>query len=410
VKKRKKIRPKHRRKAASRAITKHEPLVVYQKQRPVQLTLHQQDLIRRLCAKDANDDEFEVFMQIARTSKLDPFKKEIYCLIFSKYNDKRQMVIVTGIGGYRTMAARDHKDYDGSSKPVFTFADPPRKTPAGRNIPESCTMEIYAKNSTHPTVAELYWDEYSPRDLTDDRADFWNRMPCNQLAKCTESHGIKKRFPGMNNIYVDAELDQKLQDYTPEGRLTHVDGQTESGSIVDQRAYAKARQSQVLDEKLAHGHVPGSLQAKQAEAALGRVEEEDRRLAAARNVTPGQQEARPGPKSRAKAAKSDRGAKRIPAGCTLLTGTIHQIVHGQTSQQKVPFIKLKLNNEWFTIWSKTLHAFFQDRYGMIGNVVECYIKPVRDSIPEIAGLRRINDMHFREDGRTAIAREPGAEG
>jgi phage recombination protein Bet len=390
---------------------KKTELVVYRQQQPVQLRDDQIDLIRRLCAKDANEDEFKLFMQIAKSSRLDPFKKEIYCLIFQTKHG-RQQVIITGIGGYRAMAARDHKDYDGSSAGQFTWFDPKQYTPAGQEIPETCTMEIYAKGSSHPTVATVRWGEYAPKDLREPRADFWNRMPTNQLEKCCESKGVKKRFPGMSNIYVDAELDQRRQDYTPEGRQVSTGGVAPSGAIVDPYKAAKAAQQKVLEAKLDHAHPAGSAAAKNAEAALRRVEAEDARLAAAKNVTPKKPKEPKAPKP-----------KKIPPGCTLLTGTIHNVVFGTAKGKDkkapdgrvipgkpVPFVKLQVNRDWFTIWSRTIQEHFTTGLRMVGNVIECWTKPVPDRLSKIEGLRRINDTYFQDDGRTPIPREPGADG
>ena len=49
-------------------------MVVYRNQQPVRLDQKQVDLIKSICAKNSTPEEFELFMQICKKSRLDPFK------------------------------------------------------------------------------------------------------------------------------------------------------------------------------------------------------------------------------------------------------------------------------------------------------------------------------------------------
>src|SRR5271166_5652076 len=189
LKKKKKLhskKGKKRSKSTALAVTPH---LVYVQGKEHRLDEKEVQLVRDLCAKGADEQEFQLFMQICRKSKLDPFLKQIYCIIWpTDQGRSHTMVIITGIGGYRMMAARDHADYGGASSATFTWFDPPKTTPAGKRIPESATVEVYSKVGP-PITATVYWEELAPKDLTDKRADFWNRMPKNQLEKCAEAKG-----------------------------------------------------------------------------------------------------------------------------------------------------------------------------------------------------------------------------
>jgi hypothetical protein len=129
------------------------------------------------------------------------------------------------------------------------------------------------------------------------------------LVKCLRQMGaisaIFNSDPSEWNIgdESDDELEME-QDYTPEGRRILIEGRSPSGKYVSseaQREQAKRNQQSVLDGKLSenapHGHPPGSQGAKNAEAALKRVEEEDERLQEAKNVTPKPSVAIPAPKA-----------------------------------------------------------------------------------------------------------------
>lgn len=413
MKRKQKARPQIRRKIRRKARkAKPSTAIIYRSGRAVTLNQTQLELIRDLYARDATPQEFELFMQICRSSRLDPFKKEIYCLIFSKNDpDKRSMVIITGIDGYRSTAARDYKDFGGADAATFTWFDPPKKTPAQKLIPESATVAVKDTKGGR-TTATVWWEELAPRDLADKKADFWNRMPKNQLEKCAEAKGIRKRFPGRGNVFIREEIDQAMQDYTEEGRQIHTEGVAPSGAIVDPYAYAKAQQQKIVDEKLAHAHPPGSEKAKIAEATLQRVEAEDARFAAAKKVS-GTKEKEPEPKKAEGGTKADVGAKqpkpKIPPGSQLITGTIHRCTSGKTSKGSVTRDVL-IGNTWYKCYRTTIFPQF-DLYGhsSAGFAIEAYL----DKSKSIIGLKRIGPTHFQEDGATPVGatpqREPGED-
>ena len=65
-----------------------------------QLRPHQLDLIRRTIAQDCSRAEFDLFIETAQRYGLDPFRRQIMPLVFSKDRpDKRRMVIIVGIDG-----------------------------------------------------------------------------------------------------------------------------------------------------------------------------------------------------------------------------------------------------------------------------------------------------------------------
>jgi phage recombination protein Bet len=249
-------------------------------------------------AKGTSDDEFAMFLWFCRNHQVDPVAGEVYCIM--RWDSKREVVgkdaegkpvyqggmkmtIVMGIGGLRGLAARKHKDYGSTDDPAWTFGE--RKTPATRRIPESVTVAVWKKGAERPTKATIFWDEFAPKDLQTEawKHDFWNRSPANQLAKCCEAQALRKAYPDLNNIYIPEELAQTDQDYTPSGRqIVTQDGTAPSGRAVTYEAQHRGQ----LSEEAPHGHPAGSEKAKQAEAQLAKIEEEDRRLKEAKAVLP----------------------------------------------------------------------------------------------------------------------------
>jgi len=361
------------------------------------------DLLKKTVTKNCSDEEFSLFMLVCKKKKLDPFTKQVYCIKWPRRNGPDEMVIIVGIGGYRSMAARSHKkDFAGTGNPQWTFNDPTLgdkgKTPAGRRIPDTATVEAFRRSGAKGS-ATVFWEEFAPLDLKETRADFWNRMPKHMLAKCAESHALRKCFPDLSDIYSEEEMSQRLQDLTPGGREISTGGVAPSGKILENSGYgaAKAAQQAVLDEKLGHGHPPGSTGAKQAEAALQRSQDADDRLAAARNVTPG--------KRGASAPKEKPKPKPPEVGATIQIGTIHRVVQGMTKDRHVPYVSIRLNGVWHNCWSKTLQKFFPNEVDLVSTVAELWI----DKLQNIVGIKRLGSLHFEEDGRTPKRREPGED-
>ena len=75
-------------------------------------------LIKRTVAKDATDDELELFLHQARKMGLDPLARQIHFQKFKSKNGKENVSFITTIDGYRLIADRTGK-YAGSDEPVF---------------------------------------------------------------------------------------------------------------------------------------------------------------------------------------------------------------------------------------------------------------------------------------------------
>lgn len=168
-------------------------------------------LLKSQVCKGATDDEFALFIQVARGARLDPFRKQIYGW---KQKDKeggdgaKKMVIVVGIDGFRTIAGRtglyqgstaEWCGQDGVWKDVWTSNEYPF---AARSI-------VFAKGDALPTVAVAHWSEYA-KMWNGQPSGKWAEMPNNMLAKCSEALALRKRFPDeLSGIYSPEEIDRQ---------------------------------------------------------------------------------------------------------------------------------------------------------------------------------------------------------
>lgn len=154
------------------------------------------ELIKRMVAKEATDDELKIFLHQAQRMGLDPLAKQIY---FRKNRTKSgdQMTIITGIDGYRLVADRTGK-YAGNDDPVFDNEESPRKA----------TVTVYKiiGGIRCPYSASARWDQYYPGDS---QGFMWRKMPHLMLGKCAEGLALRKAFPAeLSGAYVEEEMQQ----------------------------------------------------------------------------------------------------------------------------------------------------------------------------------------------------------
>jgi phage recombination protein Bet len=298
----KRKKPTAKRRTAKRrrssAIVKAQPQVtIVQGNRIRELRHDEIELLKRTVARGCTEDEFALFLWVCRKHRVDPLTRQIYPVkrwLSKHHKEKRlteaggeievwvggeQMTIQMGIDGYRALAARGHRDFGGCDDAEFVMYQPERKTPAGRTIPERATIRMWKRGLDHPVTATAFWEEFAPADLNEAKADFYNRMPKHMLAKCAESLAIRKGYPDMADIYTDEEMTQHSQDFTLGGRqIVDQNGIAPSGRAVTyeaQHEIGREAAKRVLDEKLAHGHEPGTARAQQAEAQLAKVQQAD---------------------------------------------------------------------------------------------------------------------------------------
>jgi phage recombination protein Bet len=167
-------------------------------------------LIKRTVAKDATDDELELFLHQARRMGLDPLARQIH---FQKFKNKKtgkyNVSFITTIDGYRLIADRTGV-YAGSDDPVFEgrIEDSAYGAGKGPNIPAKATVTVYkiVAGTLRAFANSAYWQEYYPGEW---RGHMWRKMPHVMLAKVAEAGALRKAFPAdLSGVYTADEMQQ----------------------------------------------------------------------------------------------------------------------------------------------------------------------------------------------------------
>lgn len=175
------------------------------------------ELVKRVVAPTATDDELALFLYHARRMGLDPMAGQIY---FSKFRSridkggktqfKDRIVIITGIDGYRSTAEQTG-EYDGQDEATYVYYEGNKD----HKHPDEARVAVYRKGVSRPFIGIARWDEYYPK--TSGKQEIWNARPHGQLAKCAEALAFRRGFPkNLSGVYVAEEMHQAAQDIMEE--------------------------------------------------------------------------------------------------------------------------------------------------------------------------------------------------
>lgn len=191
-------------------------------------------LIQRTVAKDCNEDEFNLFIHTCKHMGLDPLRKQCFAFVFHKNKAaKRQMTIVTSIGGYRTIADRtgNYRPDAEKARIIIDESKADHDTNPLGIVSAEVSVFKFSHGAWFPAIGEAYWDEYAPirdrfaADGTDEngeaiykptgkryldpKKDGWRKMPRVMIAKCAEAAALRKAWPDdFANTNIEEEIDR----------------------------------------------------------------------------------------------------------------------------------------------------------------------------------------------------------
>ena len=154
------------------------------------------ELAKRMCAPDANHDEFAQFIHLCTKYKLDPFKKEIF---FMKVNGRCSFIVSRD--GYLKVA-NNHPEYDGMDSDAIYEGDKLTKHIDGRYVLEygeahmkfdhtklrGSFCNVYRKDRKICSSALASYADQKKVGGT------WNQYTLAMMIKCAEMKALKYAF------------------------------------------------------------------------------------------------------------------------------------------------------------------------------------------------------------------------
>lgn len=201
-------------------------------------------LVKQTIAKDCNDEEFNLFFEVARAKGLDPFTGQIIPMVFSKGNAaKRKMTIIVSRDGQRVIAQRCG-DYRPASRPPHYETDKALMNAINPQGIISATVYLWKQDPKtsdwYEVAGQAYWDEFAPikdewvedeatgrrkktGNQTLDDSGNWCRMPRLMIAKCAEMQALRAGWPDQfTGLYGEEEMDRaKVIDITASEIVQH---------------------------------------------------------------------------------------------------------------------------------------------------------------------------------------------
>lgn len=202
--------------------------------RPTEMSGKQLDLIRRTVASDCNVTEFDLFCEVARRVGLDPFRKQIYAVVYNKDSDKRKMAIITGIDGFRAVADRSGKYRPDENEPQIFYDETlkdPQTNPLGIERAVVTVHKFGPDGQWYPLKGVAHWSEFAPlkeiwafdKEANKKRPSGvfelpegnWRKMARVMICKCAEAQAIRKGWPeDLSGIYAPEEMERASIDAT----------------------------------------------------------------------------------------------------------------------------------------------------------------------------------------------------
>lgn len=240
----------------------------------------QLETIKLTVASDTNDLEFDLFMEACRSYRLDPFRKQINAVVYSK-NDpkKRKMSIIVARDGLRVLAQRC-KDYRPASAAAKIDYDKDLIGPTNPKGIVRAEITLFKQDNRgewFPVVGEAYWDEFAPvkdewvfdKDegknrpsgkKTLDQSGNWAKMPIVMISKCAESQALRAGWPDqfgnifseeeMERLSVDESASEKLRNHEQAEREARVGGRGVMMVFDDAMKLEKVPMGQIADRCL----------------------------------------------------------------------------------------------------------------------------------------------------------------
>lgn len=153
---------------------------------------------KRLFAQNATDDEFIMFVELAKRYDLDPFKGQIF-LLKSKNNPNDPAKIFVSHAGLLHIAHKSGKF--AGMKTMMITKDGKEALVCDPDEIKGAVSYIWRSDCAEPITIAVYFNEYrQPLRI-------WQTKPQTMIKKVAESHAIRRAFD-LGGLYIAEEISE----------------------------------------------------------------------------------------------------------------------------------------------------------------------------------------------------------
>lgn len=187
----------------------------------------QSEQVRKTFGGGANEQEWEMFVGLAKATNLNPYTREIWLAPYeNKKSGRRDTLIMVGFAGLMRIA-NEHPQFDGMECEITP-------DPKDKRLPYSGKCRVFRKDRTRAVEVELFFHETKRPDSGYGR---WSTAPFSQFTKCLKAAALREAFPVVSGSYIPEEMgvvNGKLVDVTPESPTERMGRRLEDWSQANQ--------------------------------------------------------------------------------------------------------------------------------------------------------------------------------
>lgn len=222
------------------------------------------DIYRRHFAPPTTtDDEWEIFLEMCRSYRISPIRRQIY--LVGRYDSvKKRTVNVpqVSIGTLRLMAIRTN-EFEGTTEPEWGDEEGNWYTcwpKAKGKHPYCARLGVYRKNFRTPAWGIVYFQEVAQwTDIwengrkTDKKrlTSFWEDKAIHQIIKCAEADALRKAFEEeCGGVYIHEEMAQADSDSPVVTIIPDVDAEANEALRETANARVMTRPDAATDQQI----------------------------------------------------------------------------------------------------------------------------------------------------------------
>ncbi|MDI9595668.1 MAG: phage recombination protein Bet [Atribacterota bacterium] len=165
------------------------------------------ELVKRMFAKGATDDEFAVFLELAKRYNLDPFKRQIFFLPDKRMNEPGK-IMVSHAGLIHI--AHSSGQWGGMKTFIITKDGEERLIVDNPNDIAGAVCYVYRKDWKEPLIHAVAFREYFKQNQS--KQGSWYTMPQTMIKKVAEAGALRRAFD-LGGLYIEEEMDTSYTVY-----------------------------------------------------------------------------------------------------------------------------------------------------------------------------------------------------